>query len=83
MPDHLGKWLAATSDELGIDQTQIVRYALSQLKAELQLTKQMRANLSTQGQSLEQVRQMDIKTAPRTSPDSISKHLEALLAGVS
>ena len=51
-----------------------------QLKAELALAKQVRANLLTQGQSLEQVSKMNLNTTVKPNPQGIAKQLEGLLA---
>lgn len=82
VPENLGHWLEITANDLGIDQSQLVRYALGQLKAELVLAKQVRANLLSQGQSLEQVKGMTLNATSKASPNSIAKQLEGLLAKV-
>lgn len=73
VPENLGQWLETTANDLGIDQSQLVRYALGQLKAELALAKQVRANLLTQGQSLEQVKGITLNATSKASSDSIVK----------
>jgi hypothetical protein len=82
MPASQMKWLDDTASALGVDKTQLVRYALGQLQAEIQMAKQMRSQLSSSGMSLQQVEKLDVAAKPKALPDSITKELEALLASM-
>jgi hypothetical protein len=80
MPASQMQWLENTASALGVDKTQLVRYALGQLQAEIEMAKQMRSQLSSSGMSLQQVEKLDVAAKPKAIRDSITKELEALLA---
>ncbi|MES1024183.1 hypothetical protein ABN584_14940 [Gloeocapsa sp. BRSZ] len=81
LTEELADWLTTASESTGLDKTQLIRYALTQLQAELQMTKQLRANLATAKQPLNRLATVDAKIDPkRKLPESTQAVLEKLLA---